>query len=593
MRFYLLIFTGLLLTQSAFGQAVLQKSYDLPDRYIVKFNAVENVSAQLRSQKGKAIKALRQQQQLRLERLEIDLQDTDLMILRDLWIKQSVAISISSDFVKEIRALPYVDEVRVDKQYQVEPLSLVTLPLSGELVQDNLGRVDIDSLWNAEYRGQGVVVAIIDSGVDLQHDDLTSRWRGGTNSWFDPYQEFSLPKDLTGHGTAVSSIVLGGNAAGSYIGVAPNAQWIATRIFDNNGGSSESAISEALQWIIDPDGNADTDDFPDIVQNSWGLGNSEGQCLNPFAAELEAIDALGIDQVFAVGNSGLAGPGPGGFSSYLTPSFDNNVISVGALQSTDVLLFSSSRGPNLCDSSIVPALVAPGELIRTADLTFGGFDTDNTTLNTGTSFSSPHVSGALALLRSKFNALDHLQYRTALFDSAVNLGAQFDYGEGLVQATAAATLLENQTVPQRAHEVNFPEAVYIFLESELNANILVLRSGDITSTASVDILSGDGTANSPDDYQTILATLNYVAGESVKSVNILLTDDDLVEGDESFSLALSNNSNVNLGTANSIVVTIKDDDGSVPEEDEIGGASNGILELVILGFIFVGGRIRS
>jgi len=601
MRIYIQLIICLMLTQPAFAQVVLQKSTDVANRYIVKFNSLGDVSAQLREKKSKAIKALRLQQQSRVDQLKYDLLDSDLEILRDLWIKQSVAISISSQYLSRLRALPYVAEVRADKQYQVKPLSVVTLPLSSEDVQDNLERVDIDSLWSSQFRGQGVVVALLDSGVDVQHLDLANRWRGGTNSWFDPYLEQPDPIDLTGHGTAVSSIVLGGDSTASYLGVAPNAQWIAARIFSNSGSSSESAISEALQWVLDPDGNADTDDFPDIVQNSWGMAATEGSCSNPFSAELAAIDALGIDLVFAVGNSGLSGPGPGGFSSYLTPSFDSHVISVGALKieqltpPTDVLLFDSSRGPDICGGSVTPSVVAPGQFVRTADLTFGGFDTDNTTVNIGTSFSSPHVSGALALLRSQFESLDHLQFRNALFDSAINLGDQNDYGRGLIQATAAATLLQNQVapvIPTRAHEVYFSDAVYSFSESDLNARISVLRSGDITSAASVNISSADGTANDVNDYQSILTTLDFAAGESQKSVVIQFFDDSQEEINETFSLVLTQNFNVNLGSKATLVVTIKDDDGPMTVEDEIGGASVGILELMFLSLLWFCRRTR-
>ncbi len=587
-----------MLAQPAYAQILLHKSTDLPDRYIVKFNAPEDVVSQLRRQKSKALKALRLQQKLSVVRLENDLLDTDLKILRSLWIKHSVVIYISSEYLAKIRALSYVDEVRVDTQYKAKPLGVVTLPLSGELAQDNLDRVDIDPLWNAEYRGQGVVVAILDSGVDVQHDDLANRWRGGTNSWFDPYQEQPDPIDLSGHGTAVSSIVLGGNAGGSYIGMAPNAQLIAARVFDDNGNSSEGAISEALQWVVDPDGDENTDDFPDIVQNAWGLAGTEGSCINPFSAELAVIDALGIDIVFAVGNSGLSGPEPDGFASYLTPAFDSHAISVGALETTDVLLYRSSRGPDLCGSSIIPSVVAPGQFIRTADLTFGGFDQNNTTVNTGTSFSAPHVSGALALLRSKFVAVDHLQYRAALFDSTIDLGDpndDNDYGRGLIQTDAAATLIQNQNpaIPVKANEVSFSNAVYVFSESESNASLSVLRLGDIASTASVDIHSVDGTANDIDDYQAILTTLDFAAGESQKNVVIPLMDDTQEEVNETFSLVLSRPANFNLGEKTVLVVTIKDDDGPVEEEDEIGGASTGILELVFLSFLWFGRRVRQ
>lgn len=593
MKYVIPVFMLMLWIQPLQSQLVLKKIAALPNQYVVSFVSPEDITFSLRKNKttsnSSVLKTVRNQQQLTLERLKNDMHSTDLKILRNLWIKKSAAISLSSQYLVALKALPYVKQVKADQQYNIKSLGVVTLPQSGELVQDNLQRIDIDEPWSNEYKGQGVVVAILDSGVDPQHVDLAERWRGGSNSWFDPYSQQLKPKDLTGHGTAVASIVLGGNNSGSYIGVAPNALWIAARIFDNNGNSTESAISESLQWILDPDGNPDTDDYPDIVQNSWGLDATEGKCLNPFATELAVIDALGIDQVFAVGNSGLSGSGAGGFSSYLTPAFDSHVISVGALKADDTLLFSSSRGPDICGSAVIPSLVAPGEFIKTADITFDGFDTDNTTINDGSSFSSPHVSGALALLRSQFNSADHMLYRSALYDSAIDLGDtgdDDDYGRGLLQVAKAGTVLQNQSISYRENEVQFSSAIYSFSESELNTRVAVLRSGDITDTASVDIHSVDGTASSGEDYSTLLSTISFDSGESIKYVDIQLLNDSLGENNEAFELQLSQNINVNLGQTSTLKINIKDDD-TLEEEDVIGGSSNGLMELFFLTVLWL------
>jgi subtilisin family serine protease len=589
------ILTLLLLMPPAFAQVVLRQSADLPDRYIVTFVDLPADAVSFGEHKGAAIKALREQQARRIAQLRQDLRDSNLEIDRNLWIRQAVAISIAREYLPRIRSLSYVAEVRVDPQYVAVPQGVVTLPLSGVLAQDNLERVDVDQLWSEQYRGQGVVVAIMDSGVDPLHDDLSGRWRGGSNSWFDPYQQQPVPKDLTGHGTAVASIVLGGDAAGSHIGMAPNAQWIAARIFNNSGSSSESAISAALQWLVDPDGDPLTDDYPDIVQNSWGLDGTEGSCLNPFAPELALIDALGIDIVFAVGNSGLSGPELGGFSSFLIPAGDSHVISVGALRATDVLLYASSRGPDRCGSATIPALVAPGELIRTANITFGGFDNDATTVNTGTSFSSPHVSGALALLRSKFSATSYQQYRSAIFNSTIDLGnagIDADYGRGKLQASAASTWLANQSVPLRSGEVGFSNARYAFSEADTGARIVVLRSGDLNDSASVDIHSVDGTAISPADYQSIMTTLNFAAGESEKTVDILPVNNSAAGADKTFSLVLTQNVNINLGARPQLVVTLIDDESAAQsEENLIGGAALGIMELMLFGLFWLGRRV--
>jgi hypothetical protein len=228
-------------------------------------------------------------------------------------------------------------------------------------------------------------------------------------------------------------------------------------------------------------------------------------------------------------------------------------------------------------------VVAPGYLVKSADLTFEGFDNNNSALYVGTSFSAPHVSGALALLRSKFMASDHKQYRNALFATTTALGDQDDYGRGLIQVSKAMDWLANLAIPPplRSKEVAFANAVYRFNESSDAPQIALVRSGDIDSAASVDIQSSDGTAFSVNDYLAIMTTINFAPGEAVKMIDVTLVDDANGEKPETFTLTLSQNVNVNLGRNNVLTVWIDDDDNPV-DEDLIGGASIDISLLALL-----------
>lgn len=77
----------------------------------------------------------------------------------------------------------------------------------------------------------------MDTGVDINwHQDLAGKWRGGSNSWFDPYgQHPTTPTDLNGHGTQTMGVMVGGEHAGTAFGVAPGVQWIAAKIFKDDG----------------------------------------------------------------------------------------------------------------------------------------------------------------------------------------------------------------------------------------------------------------------------------------------------------------------------------------------------------------------
>lgn len=609
MRIFLLITFILVSTPSAFAQVILKSDGNVPNQYIVSFEHSFDITAIIKQQKSRAFKLLRQNQQVNIERLIADLFDTDLVIKKSLWANQSVVVTISSEYLDQLSRINYVALVKPDAQYEVESLGVDTLVPSGESVTDNLKRIGIDSLWNGGFRGQGVVVAILDTGVDINHKTLKPRWRGGSNSWFDPINGSSEPSDLSafGHGTAVASLVLGGNEAsgsvggenytGAYIGVAPNAQWIAAKIFasttsGNASSSSISAILDALQWVLDPDGNAATDDYPDIVQNSWGLAGTEGSCTNTeFNASLDAINALGIDIVFAVGNSG---PGP---QTHLAPSFHDDVISVGAVSTAsplvETIVNSSSRGPNACNSTIVlPSLVAPGFDVIAAQASFGNTSLSATTKvseQTGTSFSSPHVSGALALLRSYFSKqTDYLKFRQALFDTAKDLestGVDPDVGRGLIQVDAAATnLLNDPGVSLRATGTIFSNASYVFSESTPNVEVSIIRTGDVSAAESITVISEAVTALSGIDYKAINTLVEFAAGESMKTVTVEILNDVEGETTEYFNLAI-------VGTNLKLRVNITDDD-TVVEEDEIGGASSGLLELMFLTLLCLGMWVR-
>ena len=155
-------------------------------------------------------------------------------------------------------------------------------------IEPNLDVLGAPSLWNMGFTGQGVVVANMDTGVDVTHPDLAGSWRGGSDSWYDPSGEHTTtPVDVAGHGTSTMGVVVGGDMGGSSIGVAPGADWIATKIFNDQGTATTPGIHAAFQWLLDPDGNAATSDAPNIVLGSWTFANPG--CDLTFEPDLEAL----------------------------------------------------------------------------------------------------------------------------------------------------------------------------------------------------------------------------------------------------------------------------------------------------------------
>jgi len=283
-------------------------------------------------------------------------------------------------------------------------------------------------------RGRDVVVATLDSGVDLNHLDLKSSWRGGLNSWFDPHGEHMLPYDKSGHGTQTMGVLVGGDSTGEYLGIAPEARWIAAKIFNDHGLSTFSVIHEAFQWILDPDGDPFTDDAPAVVVCPWGVDGTRDKCSSEFSVDMQALRSLGVAVVFPAGNDG---PQPWTSSS---PANTPGGLAVGAVDESMKVAPFSSRGPSACDGTVYPHLVAPGVAVRTADLTAGGVFPGAVTTVSGSSFAAPHVGGVLALLMSTWTEepLDRLE--AALLRTALDLGQtgpDSAYGYGLVDIVAA------------------------------------------------------------------------------------------------------------------------------------------------------------
>jgi len=357
-----------------------------------------------------------------------------------LWSINGLAVTARANVIQQLAALPGVE--------RIDPDATVQAPAPAEgaasAAEWNLEAVRAPEFWGMGYTGVGIVVASMDTGVDVDHPDLASRWRGGGNSWFDPSGEHATPYDKTGHGTQVLSLAVGGDAGGTSIGVAPGAQWIAVKIFNDAGVASLSAIHQGFQWVLDPDEDPATDDFPDVLNNSWGFPELMNQCYTEFEADLEVLKAAGINVVFSGGNKGPAS------SSSVSPANNPEGYAVGAVDSLLNVASTSSRGPSACGATLYPEVVAPGINVRAADLTFGGLFPDSYAWVSGTSAAAPHVAGSMALLREAFPNASVSELEQALQDSAIDLaqaGPDNDSGYGLVDVVAASELLSTQPPP--------------------------------------------------------------------------------------------------------------------------------------------------
>ena len=373
------------------------------------------------------------------------LENTALAPPETLWIINGIAATVPVAALNGLVNRAGVDVIYLNETVELPPAAVPAgVPGDPAFTYWNISEIRATDLWEFGYYGTGVVVATMDSGVDALHADIGPKWRGGSNSWFDPHYQHATPFDASGHGTGVMGLLVGGNAGGFDMGVAPDAQWIAVKIFNDQDQSDLAKIHQGFQWLLDPDGNQSSDDAPDIVNSSWVLQGTEGECLGEFAADIATLKAAGIAVVFSAGNSGHKS------DTSMEPANDPAVMSVGATDSSQRVLRTSSRGPSACDGGIYPKLVAPGKDVLTAGLTSNGANPTSYAFSTGTSFAAPHVAGAIAVLKSAFPGASMAEIESAISDGALDLGdsgLDNKSGAGLIDVVGAYTLLSGSNPP--------------------------------------------------------------------------------------------------------------------------------------------------
>lgn len=296
----------------------------------------------------------------------------------------------------------------------------VALASTDDPYRDQQWALDVlgaDEAWQVT-RGRGAVVAVIDTGVDLQHPDLRSRLArdaDGEVVGLDLVDGDGAPQDEHGHGTLVAGIIAASAGNGEGIaGVAPEATILPIRVLDAEGSGRREDVGQAIRWAVDR--GADVINLS-LESAPGGLGSGV-----PLEAIQHAWDR-GVVVVAASGNTeGAEPPYPA----------ETPVLLVGAVDEADQAApFAQVGRPD--------GVVAPGVgIVSTWCRPPGGDACDGTPsygMADGTSFAAPHVAGVAALLVAQ--GLDHEQVVERIRSTAVDLDDRHGAGAGRVDAAAA------------------------------------------------------------------------------------------------------------------------------------------------------------
>ncbi|MET7858594.1 S8 family serine peptidase [Streptomyces sp. NPDC005318] len=320
------------------------------------------------------------------------------------WIVNALKVTGDEKLVDELAARPDVQSIRQEKTYKLDRTESVQTTGSttdadsgATAVTPEWGVADIkaDQVWSQyDNRGEGMVIANVDSGVDYKHPALVGNYRGNQGNgvfnndynWYDPTGQCATsggsPCDNNGHGTHTMGTMVGAGG----IGIAPGAKWIAAKGCESSSCSDASLLA-AGQWILAPTDhngqNPRPDLAPDIVNNSWGGGDT-----NFYQDIVQAWNAAGIFEAFAAGNDGDGAT----CSTAHAPGSQETSYGVGAYDATGKIASFSGFGPSVFDGSMKPNISAPGVNVRST-WPNGLYRNLN-----GTSMATPHVAGAVGLL---------------------------------------------------------------------------------------------------------------------------------------------------------------------------------------------------
>jgi serine protease AprX len=291
--------------------------------------------------------------------------------------------------------------------------------------------------------GQGVTVAVLDTGID-NLPDFSGRLVGGVDltNGSNPYQ------DSYGHGTFVAGLIAGNGASsnGQYSGEAPGAKLVSVKVAGADGTSHLGTLISGLQWAVDHQSSYGIK----ILNISLGFQPGQSTVSNPLDQAVEAVWNSGIAVVASAGN---AGPFNG---TILSPGDDPLVITAGALDdmatqsiTDDEMNDFSGVGPTSPDGWVKPDLVTSGRSV--VSLAAPGSTIYNNhpsaligsanLVGSGTSFSAAITSGAAALVLADNPGLTANQIKARLLGntSPGPVGNPFVDGHGALDAYAAAT----------------------------------------------------------------------------------------------------------------------------------------------------------
>jgi len=295
-------------------------------------------------------------------------------------------------------------------------------------------KIRADQVWEEGITGKDVIVAVVDTGIDLDHPDFVDPERNKNNivPGYNAITRSALPsaaQDDNGHGTAVAGVIAALNNNKGIVGVAYDAKIMPIKAMDANGEGEDSVIADGIIWAVKQGAkiinlSIGSDEHDKILEDALQYAADRGCLLVAASGNKQGYTDLQAMQTQGLTRNQVAYPGA-----------NPNVIAVSALDNNDNIAEFSLTGPEV-------ALSAPGKKVLTD---YWGKARRGCAYSTGTSIAAPFVSASAALLWSKYPDLSAAEIRQALEASACDLGEEGRddcYGYGRVDVYRALKYLE-------------------------------------------------------------------------------------------------------------------------------------------------------
>lgn len=453
-----------------------------------------------------------EKQQEVLSLLQAEKRSNKVTNVRSYWLSNAISCTAKRDVIYLLAEHPDIESISYDEMIYMLPeddqqaneITRRQLTNEDADLTDNIIMVNADKVWSMGYTGKGVIVAVIDSGVNYNHTDLSDHlWDGGAEF---PYHGYNVidgnndPMDNNGHGTHCAGTICGDGTSGIHTGIAPDVTLMCIKALDDYGNGSASSINAAMEFAVEH--------HADILSMSLGFPNSStanktwlrNTCVNTLE--------LGVIASVAAGNHGknatpymqvpnnvlIPGMCP---PPWLHPDQEINsgdlscVVCVGAIDYFENMYENGSIGPvtwtdtqfndypyNPAIGLIRPDICAPGVGIKSLDHN----NNNSYNLKSGTSMATPCVAGVMALMLEKQNDLTPAEICMILETTAKKLTETKSnlFGSGLINALEAVSNINKGVMTFNGYTVNDSEYNN---NGNINAGETVKLSINITNTS--------------------------------------------------------------------------------------------------------------